>query len=201
MRRIGFTSVAVMALFVAPVALMSTASAQSTGPSAAQIIQALKPSGHISSTTRGIVPLSPGDASATHPPAMKTSPTAMRIGGNHASTPSINLNIDFAMGSAQLTPRAKTELDRLGHALTDPTLADYKFKVIGHTDTTGSAATNLTLSQQRAAAVDQYLQTKFNISPSRLAALGVGEHDLLIPTGPNTPDRANRRVQIVNIGK
>jgi len=201
MRRIGFLSVAVMAGFVAPVALIANARAQSTGPSAAQIIQALKPTNHISSTTRGIVPLPPGDATAAHTPGMKTAPTAMRIGGGHAGAPSINLNIDFAMGSAQLTPRAKAELDRLGHALTDPTLADYKFKVIGHTDTTGSASTNLTLSQARAAAVDQYLQTKFNISPARLAALGVGEHDLLIPTGPNTPDRANRRVQIVNIGK
>jgi OOP family OmpA-OmpF porin len=201
MRSIGFMSVAFASLFVAPAAW-----AQSSGPSASQIIQALRPTSNIAATTRGIVPLGPaGEAPRVMTNGAARVPTAMHIG--HAvrtttnGTPSINLNIDFAMGSATLTPRAITELDRLGHALTDPTLADYKFKVVGHTDTTGSATTNLTLSNARAKAVDDYLQTKFNIAPARLAALGVGQQDLLVPTGPNTAERANRRVQVINIGK
>ncbi|MGC9271044.1 OmpA family protein [Acidiphilium sp.] len=197
MNRIGIVSVAFASVFVAPVAW-----AQSTGPTASQIIQALKPTSTISPTTRGIVPLSPGDQEATaKTPALPTTPSAMRVGGGKSAAPSINLNVDFALGSATLTPQAKAELDRLGHALTDPTLAAYKFKLVGHTDTTGNATTNLALSNARAKAVDDYLQSKFNIAPSRLTALGVGEHDLLVPTGPNTPDRANRRVQVINIGK
>ncbi len=197
MRIIGLTSVAFAVLFVAPAAW-----AQSTGPSALQIIQALKPTSHMAATTRGIVPLGPTtEAPGPKPRGATHEPTAMRVGTGAAGAPSINLNIDFALGSATLTPRAITELDRLGKALTDPTLADYKFKLVGHTDTTGAAATNMTLSDARAKAVDDYLQTKFNIPAARLAALGVGEHDLLVPTGPNTPERANRRVQVINIGK
>ncbi|MBW4034072.1 MAG: OmpA family protein [Proteobacteria bacterium] len=197
MRNIGILSVAFAGAFVAPAAW-----AQSAGPSASQIIQALKPTSHLSATTRGIVPLQPG--STTPSPKLHgtaSSPAAMRVSGARSAAPSINLNIDFALGSAQLTPQAITELDRLGHALTDSTLASYKFKLVGHTDTTGAPATNMALSDARAKAVDQYLQSKFNIAPTRLAATGVGEQDLLVPTGPNTPERANRRVQVINLGK
>ena len=182
---------------------ISAAYAQSSGPSAQQIIQALKPTGNVSSTTRGIVPLPAGPGAIAPQPAVKGLPRAMpegQINPNGAAPPSINLNIDFALGSATLTPRAKTELDRLGHALTDKTLAAYHFKVVGHTDTTGSAATNLALSDARARAVGAYLQRKFAIAPARLVTIGVGERDLLVPTGPNTPDRANRRVQVINTG-
>lgn len=194
----------IAAIVAAGAAFIPSARAQSSGPSAQQIIQALKPTGSVSATTRGIVPLAPGSTPSA--PATQAKPTAMHMGGAKAASatqggmPSINLNIDFALGSAQLTPRARTELDRLGRALTDQSLAAYHFKLVGHTDTTGSAATNLALSNARAKAVADYLRTKFDIAPARLAAYGVGEKDLLVPTGPNTPSRANRRVQVINAG-
>lgn len=192
-------------VIVAGVVLVTTSAADAqSGPSAQQIIQALKPTGTVSSTTRGIVPLPAGPgAIASHQPAIKGLPRAMPEGriSRNGTAPSINLNIDFALGSATLTPRAKTELDRLGHALTDPALASYHFKLVGHTDTTGSAATNLALSNARAQAVGAYLQSKFAIAPTRLTTKGVGEQDLLVPTGPDTPDQANRRVQVINTGK
>lgn len=198
-----FTGIA--AIVVVGAGFMPAAWAQSSGPSAQQIIQALKPTGSVSTTTRGIVPLPPGPGQPA--PATQARPTAMRVGGARtpagkprAGAPSINLNIDFALGSAQLTPRARTELDRLGRALTDQSLAAYHFKLVGHTDTTGSAATNLALSNARAKAVADYLRTRFDIAPARLAAYGVGEKDLLVPTGPDTPNRANRRVQVINAG-
>lgn len=202
MRYIGISALALASMFGTGVA-----GAQSSGPSAQQIIQALKPSGNVSATTRGIVPLGSGSAPAASQSGTQAKPSAMRVGGSRAArhpalgTPSINLNIDFQLGSAALTPRAKTELDRLGKALTDPTLANYHFRLVGHTDTTGAAATNLSLSQARAAAVAQYLTAKFGIAPARLAASGVGERDLLVPTGPNVASQANRRVQVINIGK
>ena len=43
--------------------------------------------------------------------------------------------------------------------------------------------------------------SKFDIPATRLQATGVGEADLLVPTGPNVANRANRRVQIINTGK
>ncbi|HEX7390077.1 MAG TPA: OmpA family protein [Acidiphilium sp.] len=198
------TGIAVLA--AASVAFIPCARAQSSGPSAQQIIQALKPTGQVSTTTRGIVPLAPGPSgqaapsSAVKPTAAHVNATAKSIVNSRGGTPSINLNIDFALGSAQLTPQAKTELDRLGKALTDPSLATYHFKLVGHTDTTGSATTNLALSDARAKAVSGYLQSKFGIAPARLAASGVGEKDLLVPTGPNVANHENRRVQVINTG-
>lgn len=202
MRHIGIAAVAITALLGSGVAR-----AQTSGPSAQQIIQALKPSGNVSSTTRGIVPLGSGASTPAKPAAGTTRPTAMSRGEKAAqpkpmaSNPSINLNIDFATGSADLTPRATAELDRLGKALTDKSLVDYRFKLVGHTDTTGSAATNLALSRARARAVKTYLTSKFSIPAERLTAIGVGETDLLVPTGPNVANQANRRVQIINTGK
>ena len=203
MRFTGVSAAAVVALLG-----MGAAHAQSSGPSAQQIIQALKPTGNVSSTTRGIVPLAQGTAQAAPAPSV-AKPAAMRmkttapaaISHAAAQSPSINLNIDFELGSAKLTPKAVTELDRLGQALTDKSLAAYHFRVVGHTDTTGASATNLALSRARAAAVKTYLMSKFGIPATRLQATGVGEADLLVPTGPNVANRANRRVQIINTGK
>lgn len=208
MRHIGISAIAVTSLLG-----MGIAHAQTSGPSAQQIIQSLKPSGNVSSTTRGIVPLAQGQAPAPRQAPSMAKPTAMSVGNaapakastpaTHETTrpPSINLNIDFEIGSAMLTPQAKAELDQLGRALTDKSLADYHFKVVGHTDTTGSAPINLALSKERAKAVETYLKSKFSIPSERLAATGVGEADLLVPTGPNVANRANRRVQIINTGK
>jgi outer membrane protein OmpA-like peptidoglycan-associated protein len=94
-----------------------------------------------------------------------------------------------------------TTLDQLGKALTSPQLAAYNFKIAGHTDTVGDSATNQTLSEQRAESVKSYLETKFQVSDTRLQAVGMGERDPLVPTPPNTPNQQNRRVQIVNLGQ
>lgn len=219
MRIMGISTIAIACVCGASLFGATAALAQSSGPSAQQIIQALKPSGSLSSTTRGIVPLPQGNgtiapqqaAPGVHSSAMHMQHESMQHHAMHhngaimrqpaTSAPSINLNIDFAMGSANLTPQARTELDRLGHALTDQSLAAYHFKLVGHTDTTGSASTNLSLSQARAKAVDDYLVSKFNIAPGRIAATGVGENDLLVQTGPNVANQANRRVQVINTGK
>lgn len=185
-------------------ALAGPALAQSN-PSAQQLINQLKPSGSLSATTRGIKPISPGEAPA---PAMQASPASMPAMSAPAAAPqaiptapSASLIVDFATGSAALTPRAKATLDQLGKALTSQQLAAFNFKLVGHTDTTGTPAQNQTLSEQRADAVKSYLQSKFGVAGSRLQASGVGEADLAVQTPPNTPERRNRRVEIINIGQ
>ena len=114
---------------------------------------------------------------------------------------STNLEIVFASGSTDLTPQAVAVLNQLGEALTNSQLAAYHFKIVGHTDTTGDAATNLSLSQQRAQAVEAYLNSKFGVADARLQATGVGEADLLVQTPPQTPELRNRRVEIINLGQ
>lgn len=201
MHKTSFKAALSGVLFTA--ALAGPALAQSN-PSAQQLINQLKPSGSLSDTTRGIKPIGPGETPA---PAMQASPAAMPAMSAPAApqamptAPSANLIVDFPSGSADLTPRAKATLDQLGKALTSQQLAAYNFKIIGHTDTTGTEAQNQALSSQRADAVKSYLQTKFGVADARLQASGVGEADLAVQTPPNTPERRNRRVEIINIGQ
>jgi outer membrane protein OmpA-like peptidoglycan-associated protein len=190
------------------VSTLCGAAVAQTNPSASQLINALKPSGTLSDTTRGIKPLAPDASAAPTAPSTMATPAAMNTPapqqaapGTDISAPSANLAVDFMTGSAALTPRAMATLDQLGKALTSPQLAAYNFKIAGHTDTVGDAATNQSLSEQRAQAVKSYLETKYNIADSRLQAVGLGENDLLVPTPPQTPSQLNRRVQIINLGQ
>ncbi len=164
------------------------AAAAQSNPSAAQLVNELKPlSLAASNADRGIKPLPPGGGTAPAPAP--------------APAPSANINVDFATGSAELTPGAMAALDQLGQALTNPELASSRFRIAGHTDTVGDSNVNQALSEQRAEAVKAYLEAKYGIADSRLEAVGVGETDLLVPTPPQTPSAANRRVEVINIGQ
>jgi outer membrane protein OmpA-like peptidoglycan-associated protein len=117
-----------------------------------------------------------------------------------AEAPSISLNVLFAVNSAELTPQARRLLDELGRALTSADLSPYRFRIEGHTDTTGSADYNMILSERRAQAVRDYLVQQFGISRTRLETVGLGQTRLAVPTGDNVNEPRNRRVHIVNIG-
>lgn len=207
---IGLTAAA------AVIGLASTALAQ-TNPNANEIIKALQPTGTISGTTRGIrpagappatpapAPVTPAAMPATAPAATAPAPAQAATPATAATTtatsaPSVNLSVQFATGSATLTPAATATLDQLGTALTSAELKSYRFSIAGHTDTVGTPEYNLTLSQERANAVASYLESKFSIPASRLDAIGRGENGLLVPTPPQTPEARNRRVQITNLG-
>jgi outer membrane protein OmpA-like peptidoglycan-associated protein len=125
--------------------------------------------------------------------------TAAHLATAHPA-PSVNLNVDFATGSTDLTQSARSTLDQLGQALSSQQLAGYRFRIVGHTDTVGAPSANKELSQRRADAVASYLEQKFNVSANRLQAEGVGEQDLLVPTPPQTSNARNRRVEVINLG-
>lgn len=187
------TTVAVAALLLAAGGF-GPALAQSN-PNADQILKSLTPTGDVNNSTRGIrIGNAPG---AAHTAGAGAGATA---GARAGAGPSVSLNIEFATGSAELTPAAVQSLDQLGQALANPTLAAYHFRVEGHTDTVGSASLNKTLSARRAEAVVGYLTSKYQIDPSRLRAIGMGENGLLVQTPPQTPEARNRRVLVVNVG-
>jgi len=117
-----------------------------------------------------------------------------------ASAPAVSLTVNFANGSAELTPDAIKALDALGQALSSKDLAGYKFRIEGHTDTVGATVYNKELSERRAEAVVDYIAKKFNVDPSRMQAVGMGEEGLLVNTPPQTPEPRNRRVQVINLG-
>jgi len=209
--------------------LATPAGAQTRDPSASEIIDALRPKpGQFQPTTRGIRPVAPQAAPATPAPATPAavSPTAPAASPAPmpapapapmptpmpppvqaaaqpvapAEAPAISLTVQFATGSAELTPQAQRVLDELGKALMSEDLRPYRFRIEGHTDTTGSRAVNQVLSERRAAAVRSYLTSRFGVDASRLVAVGLGQTQLAVPTADGVDEPRNRRVQIVNIG-
>lgn len=112
-----------------------------------------------------------------------------------ARKPSASLLITFETNSAELTGPAKKQLDVVAAALKNDRLAEYNFNVEGHADPRGDAETNLSLSQQRADSVRQYLISAHGIAAERLRAEGRGDRDLLNRKVPSAAE--NRRVTIV----
>jgi len=170
--------------------LLGPAFAQTqSNPNADTIVKALTPTDGLNTGTRGIR-IGNGPAGQQQQPASQAATKA----------PAVSLNIQFATGSADLTPQAIRALDQLGQALGNASLAAYHFRIEGHTDTVGTPDQNKTLSERRAEAVVSYLTSKYQIDASRLQAVGMGEDGLAVSTPANTPEARNRRVLVVNVG-
>jgi OOP family OmpA-OmpF porin len=102
--------------------------------------------------------------------------------------------VTFNLNQATLTPNAETVLDSVVPAFKgQPSL---RAEVAGHTDSRGSAAYNLNLSQQRAESVRQYL-IAHGARPEQLSARGYGKSELRIDPEKSDSDRErNRRVEL-----
>jgi OmpA-OmpF porin, OOP family len=229
MRRLLLASI----LMVPAIALGAAEVAAQGTPSADQIIRALRPTGPLSTDTRGIRPAgappaaapaavapvaipaeprvaAPAPVPSAAPPAAAPAQTAVvapalppvapQAVAPQAAAPSIDLTVQFQIGSAELTPQAMRTLDELGRALSSEALAGFRFRIEGHTDTTGSRALNMSLSQARAARVAEYLQGRHGVPADRLEAVGRGQEALKVPTPDQTAEPRNRRVQVINIG-
>jgi outer membrane protein OmpA-like peptidoglycan-associated protein len=109
----------------------------------------------------------------------------------------LDLDIEFQTGSSRLTQRAKRQLEIVAEALKDRKLSAESFQIIGHTDASGAAKMNLTLSQKRAQSVYDWLVLHGGIGKKRLVSSGLGETRLKNPVVPN--GRVNRRVEFVLI--
>jgi OOP family OmpA-OmpF porin len=103
--------------------------------------------------------------------------------------------IVFDTGKATLKPESAAALEEVKKLLDgSPKL---KLYVVGHTDDVGSESSNVTLSNQRAAAVVRELTTKYKIAKDRLKSAGVGPY---VPVASNKSDEGrakNRRVVLV----
>ncbi len=101
-------------------------------------------------------------------------------------------NILFNKNSTTLTDDAKDVLQDVAAAILG--YSDLVVEIAGHTDTTGDAVRNLSLSQQRAAAVRDYL-VEIEVPANRLSPIGYGE---TAPIRDNETDEgraANRRIE------
>ena len=103
------------------------------------------------------------------------------------------LAVLFATGGSQLSADSKKALDALVDALA--ARPEQKLSIVGHTDNTGTAQSNETLSRKRALAVKMYLESK-GVDTSRIAVRAMGDRD---PTASNDTKggrQQNRRVDV-----
>jgi OOP family OmpA-OmpF porin len=105
-----------------------------------------------------------------------------------------DVSVTFAFDKYVLTAADKEQLDNLAANLTSA--RGYILQVTGGTDSVGDAAYNYQLSQRRADAVANYLQSKYNIPPHKFYLVGIGK-DQQVASDSTAAGRAkNRRVEI-----
>jgi outer membrane protein OmpA-like peptidoglycan-associated protein len=104
----------------------------------------------------------------------------------------------FDTGKADLRSPAREALARLsGIVLNYPSL---RLAIEGHTDNTGSAEYNQTLSEKRADGVRDYLVTQ-GLDTDKLSAQGLGMDNPVADNSTSTGRQKNRRVEIVVSGE
>lgn len=107
--------------------------------------------------------------------------------------PAVTYILEFMTGGATFTPESHAELEIiLAAAMARP---GGEIVITGHTDTTGTPEANDRVSQIRANALRDQLITR-GFPRSRIEAVGRGQRELRVPTGPNTDEPRNRRVEI-----
>ncbi|MGQ9863576.1 MAG: OmpA family protein [Bacteroidia bacterium] len=107
--------------------------------------------------------------------------------------PVVLQNIYFDFDKYDIRPDAQGELDRLVKILQDN--PQITIMIGAHTDTNGTEAYNIRLSNNRAKSTVSYL-TRKGINPKRLFSFGYGESQPLIyPELSDADEQANRRVE------
>ncbi len=101
--------------------------------------------------------------------------------------------IEFEHDSWSILPEMYKSLDMVMKFMLDNPL--YKLKISGHTNSDGSADTNKKLSQKRAEAIKEYIQSKGKIDEDRIEAIGYGALRPLRMEVTNEDKKINRRVE------
>jgi outer membrane protein OmpA-like peptidoglycan-associated protein len=117
--------------------------------------------------------------------------TITRVGEGIAVTfPS---GILYPFNSTEILPDGKANLQTLASSLEQYPNSD--ILIVGHTDSVGTDAYNLDLSQRRAQAASAYLQS-LGVPATRLHATGKGKTEPIQPNDTDAGRAQNRRVEI-----
>lgn len=109
-----------------------------------------------------------------------------------------SMEVLFDYNSADLSNKAKEQLEPVAQALTAPEMKGLRFKIEGHTDASGSDDYNINLSLRRAEAVKEFLAQHPGVDSSVIDVEGKGKYGLANPTDPTSEE--NRRVRLVKLG-
>jgi len=123
-------------------------------------------------------------AVALAPVAVETEPTRAPI--------TLRLMVEFASDSSEVRSFYSDQLAEVAALLqAEP---ETELILTGHTDSTGSADYNQSLSEQRAAAVKAYILERYGIASARISTEGRGESEPLASNDDEAGRAANRRV-------
>ncbi len=104
----------------------------------------------------------------------------------------------FKSGTSDITPEAKSILDKLSKILRE---SRYNIIIEGHTDnipiSTEQFPSNWELSTDRAVKVLRYLVESRKLPPERFAAVGYGASKPLVPNIDAESRKRNRRVELI----
>ena len=103
--------------------------------------------------------------------------------------------VNFEVGSTKISVKDQIELKELANAATS--LKGYIIEVTGYADSTGNAAMNTKLSENRAKAVITYLMQKGEVPVRHIVAPGaMGEYGAAAPNETEAGRAENRRVEV-----
>lgn len=113
-----------------------------------------------------------------------------------ASAGKVAIQVNFASDAAQILPDSRPQLEQVLQLLKSDSAL--RLAVNGHTDNSGDAAHNKSLSEARANAVVAHL-TVAGIAADRLRAAGFGQEQPIAPNSTEEGKARNRRVELVKL--
>jgi outer membrane protein OmpA-like peptidoglycan-associated protein len=174
-------------------------SESAAAPTEASIIEALKSKGASRGAPAGSAELISALKDKTSRGISISSEERGKLADAVKDMPVQDMEIQFELNSAEISPKAKPNIEALGHALQSGQLKGASFLLAGHTDATGTPTYNQTLSERRAQAVRQTLIDEYHLTSEQFIAVGYGLERLKDAKNPYAAE--NRRVQVVNIGE
>jgi outer membrane protein OmpA-like peptidoglycan-associated protein len=106
-----------------------------------------------------------------------------------------NDKVRFPVNKAEVSDEAKAMIDEAVAPLVQANRGVY-FEIEGHTDSTGDAAYNFKLGEERAMAVRDYIAKKYGVALSRLSVISYGEEKPVVDNKTREDRAQNRRVVI-----
>ena len=136
-----------------------------------------------------------GRATPTPVKALDEAESGRLFGDVLAALPSApeHFVLNFQFDSDELTPESKALLPQVLNAVKGHPVPEVQ--VIGHTDTVGTPASNITLGMKRAEMIRKQL-IDIGLDPTLIEIVSHGEADLLVQTADDVPEPRNRRVEI-----
>jgi len=127
--------------------------------------------------------------------AESEAPTLTEQTAKVVAQPPVTLNILFGNNKTDVEQKYYPEIEKLATFLKENPASTVVIE--GHTDDSGAASYNQTVSEKRAKSIADVLTRTFEVSENRVSAIGYGEDEPLFDNDSAEHREANRRVVAV----